>query len=553
VVTQSLKPFWLSKMYPGKPGRDHLGLGSVSSDQILPTLAPSINVLTFHPRYHSFYVFLLDEFWRRERSKNYSSWVAFYRPREFVFSVGCYLCEKPEHQELKNIVGGQKTSSLAGKRFEKYSTDYHYIDSNLGGYGLYYRTAMADLGLIFPGGRGLPYPVDVPSKPLGMEVAESFRQAVQDTEYYNKYFLDDLTEVPIQVIQEYIHKACLCQLKTTGAPDRKILQNLFLSGGNQEAAKYRSNTLRFFLDIAKKTDGSELEENDFRQLIYLNHSKKGMSYIPQQDLILTFKRWRLYQAREYYSFAINALWFYITYWGLKNNGDRISLTISGFMRHIEKYLDFEAVTTHLNIKKGDINSNSSLDSFLNWIEGLGFEKFALSSINGDTSFNEHDLYELSNSNRTDPGYMVSSMVMLLAIIFMRVSDTDLWQQDEWQIAKMGSDGRLSMDGFVRSITRMRKSGPITLLETMEWLINKYVIIQHQMVASSKLPDNTFRFRRDGSQLKFFNLENTLAFMNSRFDSISTTVHELGFCGNLHSPDHSLSTDGKAFLENGEIL
>jgi len=36
-----------------------MGLGSVSSDQILPVLSPDINVLTFHPHYHSFSTFLL--------------------------------------------------------------------------------------------------------------------------------------------------------------------------------------------------------------------------------------------------------------------------------------------------------------------------------------------------------------------------------------------------------------------------------------------------------------------------------------------------------------
>jgi hypothetical protein len=39
-------PQWIAKMYAAKAGRDHLGLGSVSSDQILPTLSPGINVLT---------------------------------------------------------------------------------------------------------------------------------------------------------------------------------------------------------------------------------------------------------------------------------------------------------------------------------------------------------------------------------------------------------------------------------------------------------------------------------------------------------------------------
>lgn len=76
----NVQPQWIAKMYAGRPGRDHLGLGSVSSDQILPSLSPGINVLTFHPRYHSFYAFLLYEFWQRDFVRNRSNWIAFYRP-----------------------------------------------------------------------------------------------------------------------------------------------------------------------------------------------------------------------------------------------------------------------------------------------------------------------------------------------------------------------------------------------------------------------------------------------------------------------------------------
>ena len=97
---------WIAKMDYGIGGRDHLGFGSVSSDQILPILAPSINVLTFHPRYQSFYIFLLDEFWKRDLPRNLDSWKRFFRPREFVFSVGCYFCNQPKHGEMSNIAGG---------------------------------------------------------------------------------------------------------------------------------------------------------------------------------------------------------------------------------------------------------------------------------------------------------------------------------------------------------------------------------------------------------------------------------------------------------------
>ena len=81
------QPQWIAKMFPPKVGRDHLGLGSVSSDQILPSLSPGINVLTIYPRYHSFYVFLLDEFWRRDLLRSWTTWMYFFRPRDFIFSV----------------------------------------------------------------------------------------------------------------------------------------------------------------------------------------------------------------------------------------------------------------------------------------------------------------------------------------------------------------------------------------------------------------------------------------------------------------------------------
>src|SRR5689334_18415222 len=90
-------PRWTAPMFPAGGGEDHLGLASVSSDQILPTLSPTINVLTLHPRYHSFYAFLLDEFWRRDLPRSKRAWVAFFRPRDFLYSVSMHLCDRPEH------------------------------------------------------------------------------------------------------------------------------------------------------------------------------------------------------------------------------------------------------------------------------------------------------------------------------------------------------------------------------------------------------------------------------------------------------------------------
>ena len=80
-------PVWGTRAYQPKSGQDHLGLGSVSSDRLLPALSPGINVLTIHPRYWSFYAWVLDDFWAADLPRNRVSLGDFYRPREAMFSM----------------------------------------------------------------------------------------------------------------------------------------------------------------------------------------------------------------------------------------------------------------------------------------------------------------------------------------------------------------------------------------------------------------------------------------------------------------------------------
>lgn len=545
-------PRWIAKMYPGKTGRDHLGLGSVSSDQILPTLSPSINVLTFHPRYHSFYIFLLDEYWKIELPRNSAAWKAFFRPREFVFSVGAYLCQQPEHGEMGNIVGGRKTEPLAAQEMETYNNVTEYIVSPLGGYGLYYRTVMAELGLLHPGGQGLPYPVDVPSNPLGKDLASSFRQAVQDTEYYKKYFSEDIIDIPIDVIREYIHNACLCQLKTQTAPDRDLLRKVFLEGGAKEAAIYRRFSIRLFLDIAKQTSSDPLDEDTFRQLLYFRETQSGIEYQPLEDLNLIHKQWKLYQAREYYALALNALWVHLSDWGINNNGERVALPFSALWEYITDSLNFDFISIKLNLERPELTPESRMSELYTWIQGVvhaSAENFDNECVI-NSPLDEHLLYQLISQNLTDRRLVLPGMLVVLALIYLRFGDRELWQQPEWDIAKMGANGRLSVDGFVRQTKKMSSAGS-SIFEYTKYIFEKYIIQQHIVVATRKLPDNTFRFCREGNKLRFFQHYNSLSFMNSRFDSISTTVFELGFCGDLHLPNHRLTDDGEEFLSRGE--
>jgi hypothetical protein len=104
-------PQWTTELKEQASGLDHLGLGSVSQG-ILGNLVPDLFVMTIHPGSHSFYSFVLDEFWRRDDlPRTRASWRRFFRSKELIYSIACNLCEHPDYGGLfGNIIGSGKTA-----------------------------------------------------------------------------------------------------------------------------------------------------------------------------------------------------------------------------------------------------------------------------------------------------------------------------------------------------------------------------------------------------------------------------------------------------------
>jgi hypothetical protein len=552
-MNASVLPQWIARMYPGKVGRDHLGLQTVSQDKILRELSPGINVLTVHPRYYSFYTFLLDEFWRRGRPGSRSAWVEFFRPREFVFSVGAHLCQAHDQDELGAVVGSGKTAAEAARQRATYDTSFDYIDSDLGGYGLYYRSVIAELGLIYPGGPGLPYPVDVPTQ-RGREVADAFRAAVGGTTYYREYFDTDVCQVPIEAIREYISWACLCRLRRDDAPDRPLLVDMFLHAGQEDDAAARRATFRLLLDIASQTDGTPVGQDAFRQLLYFGAAYNGGRFTPSDAVRGAHARWRLYQAREYYAFALYALWNHLCDWGLDHHADVRALPMSQLWEHLDTALEFDQLAARLEVAVPGLGPEAPFADVLAWLQrAVGASGVAFDAACGiDTPIHEHKLYRLALDNRADPYVMVAGMVTMLALIIQRFGHPELWFRDEWEVSRRGGEGRLSVDDFLKAVRRRLQRGLFTVRDFARWVMADYVILQHQLVASTKLPENTYRFEREGERIRFYSLANTLTFTDSRFDALSTTIHELGFCGDLAGASHPLSADGLRLLADGGI-
>jgi hypothetical protein len=554
-MTVDVRPQWTEKLYRPSGGQDHLGLGSVSSDRILRKLAPGINVQTIHPRYWSFYTFVLDEFWRRDLPRTRRAFVDFYRPCEAIFAVGAQLCDRPEHEQsgrLRAVVGAQKAAPYAAQDPDEVDPQFDYIDSDLGGYGLYYGTTIAAMGLIAPALSGTNLLFDAPT-PEGRIVAEGFRVAIADTVYYTQYFGNPTRPVPTEVVRDYIRRACLCQLQSDAAPYRELLRDVFLHAGPEGTSAIRRATLRFLLDLADQTDGVSLDEDTFRQLIYFRAHPDGAAYTPRPGIERAARRWRLYQAREYYSYALNRLWAHLCRWGLGESvGGSRPVPLAQLWKHVETALDFDQLADDLEIDDPGFGSTTPIVDVAAWASEVANVGGGLDDRwDVDASLHEHWLYQ--GSRRPGLGARtIPEMATLLLLVAARLGSpaTAADHADDWDLVTEDGLARLAMSRFFTQLRR-RAMARDTLGDLLQWLFSDYVIRQHQQVAVTKLPDDTYRFRREGDRLRFYQHQAPADMNNSRFEALATTVHELGFVEDLASDTHALSDDGRQLLRQGD--
>jgi len=298
-------PAWGTRVYAPKSGQDHLGLGSVSSDRILPRVSPGINVLTIHPRYWSFYSWVLDDFWATELPRSAKSFRTFFRPREALFAMACHVCDAPEHLSLvANIVGARKVGQIAGG--DSFDPQFDYIKQDLGGYGLYYRSTMEATGTIVVARPDNGFPFDAPTA-VGSALASAYRRAVSGTNLAETLAGNDV-ESPVSRdhLVEFARTACLCQLPVASKFDLPLLQDLFLHAGKADEASARSETMRMLLDLSGVGQKSSLSQAEFRQLIYFR-TLNDEQYTPRSELRDIARAWRVYQGREYFNYVFNRL------------------------------------------------------------------------------------------------------------------------------------------------------------------------------------------------------------------------------------------------------
>lgn len=555
-------PYWTEKMYKPGGGQDHLGLGSVVTDRILPRLSPGINVLTIHPRYWSFYAFVLSEFWERDLPRTKAALRDWYRPLECMYSVACSLCEGPDHRGAP--VGTRKIGALVAGEPAGFDPRFDYMDSTMGGYGLYYATVMQSIGLVALADPRLGLPVDAVT-PAGQVVAGAFRSVIADTEYYRTWIDRHDEVVPYTVAAEYGEHGCLCRLREDAALDRPLLVDAFLHRGNPTDATSRRDTLRFMCELTAQTAASPIDQASFRRLIYFgadygDDEADGPTFVPNDAIERTARRWRLYQAREYFNASINEMWRRLSCWGLQRDGDLFPIPMAEVLKSIDE-LDFATFAASIDVKlpKGGINASSPFEQLLEWVTSIGAVTGELDDRwDLDAALTEDWIIEWLAYGRmsTEAGpEILAAALTLITFVAARLwpPELALIEPADWFPVVEGGRERLGMQRFLSDL-RTRVDAGATVGEVARWLTLDYVISQHERVATAKLATtgDTFRFRREAGRLRFFPKDAQVGMNDSRFNALATFLFELGWSGYLYEPDHAVSSEGETIRANGDL-
>ena len=170
------EPGWTDPHFSRSAAQDDLGIEALGGS-LLRELVPGVVQNSINAGYYAYYPFLLQEFEREHPDENRrSEFRPFYRRQEAAFAAAC---SHHDHRDgLRGLNGvieswdafnaAQGTGALD---IAQLAAPKGYMKSSLGGYGLFYRPALEEIGVTRLGAGTAQ--VDRVTE-LGAQVAEAF-------------------------------------------------------------------------------------------------------------------------------------------------------------------------------------------------------------------------------------------------------------------------------------------------------------------------------------------------------------------------------------------
>lgn len=472
---------WIEPALREIAGQDPLGLQTITTDRILPALLPGVLALSVRARYLSIYSFLVRRYAKGGGRADNAGLDDFMRHREFELCIAAQLCP---HCDAESAIGNRVARPLAAKKPDVYPRQLS-VKSELGGYGLYYRSPMDELGLIVRRGQGMvgdrPNPVDVLEKTdRAQGLADLFEEAIADTGWYRDW-MHGVDPIPAEVLEELAAVACLCRLEDH--PDeRAAIGRVLLTAATDERAEPAQNRRHAFgllLDLAATEPRVLVSDASFRNEVITDFLTDPRV---TRSAGLARARWAAVAMRECAQDPLSSLWTAFCRGGLAGQ------SFDG-LRNTE--LD-EVVRTRLigdgRVTLGDTTVGCRPDTpAQTWLTEL------------DSASGAMGWEELRAAARAEGDALTALAVF--ALLCARVPNEDAVSPAWVQIARVDGDHQPGLARMAALVRRQLSREP-TVEQFTRWVIDNFIVSVHETVAMGKLPESTFRFFWEHGRLRF---------------------------------------------------
>jgi hypothetical protein len=405
--------------------------------------------------------------------------------REFEYAVAVQLCPRGCGQTSAGAVGKDRAGPAAAKAGETIERQ-ESVESFLGGYGLYYRTPLVELGLVVPKGTALGEevtPVDVLSRDeRAQSLADRFREAVADTAYEREHMLG--TEpIPRQVLEELAERACLCRLPDYPEEQRALQRALFESPASELAPQFdqRRRSFALFLRELESQPAVAGSNSAFRAAVWDDFVERDGA--DETPLETTLAQWAALSMKEHLQESFSAVWSHFCRLGL-NTQHPDGLTAGELDELIRGPL----------LGQGPVDV---LGRALAYDAVMPAREFMSAVANATGLAPPEELRAWAIAEATG----ITGLVLLIATITRlpaRTGAPRAWTE----IGLQHSERQPSLLGLAMLVEQQLEHEP-SLADLFAWLVRRFVVSAHEQIAYSKLPDFTFRFRWESGRLRFY--------------------------------------------------
>ncbi len=490
-------PHWIAPALRLSRGLDPLGLQTITQDRIMPSLLPGVLVLSQRARLFSLYPFLLAEYQRLGGAATNTALSAFLKEREFDYAVAVQLCPNGCGDKSAGAVGADRARP-AGREAKAGAAAVprqESVESFLGGYGLYYRSPLTELGVVVARGTptedGEATPVDVVmAGGLGERLAAAFRDAVSDTAYYGQYLRSVERSVPTTALRELAVAACLCRLPEHPGERELLYEAFFAPQAPNLAGECEQRRRSFALFLRELARDGQVSGSDgaFRAAIWADFEQTLVAKEGQVPPALanTLAEWAALVAKEYLQEALYTLW-----WDFCRRGSAAQPADG-----------FTSAALDARIGAGLTQATTITgDGFaLAFGAGMPTRRFAeqVAQATADVPL------ETLRRWAVEAGEAPAALVLLFATI-ARLPDLTRVPAGWQQIGAQRSERQPGLLRFAQHLEQHLEQEPM-LAATLVWVVRHFVIAAHEHAAYSKLPDFTFRFRHEEGRLRFYPLD-----------------------------------------------